>query len=172
MKGRKFQSNAYFFNSASKSSLFDSTSLDSRFLHFATHGILDEHHPEFSGIVFTDTVKTEILTLGEIYGFSTKAEVVTLSACETGLGQLMRGEGLVGFSRGFFFSGTKFIIVSLWEVGDESTAEMAMGFYKRYAKKKRQDIYKSFQKARIKVIKKKKFDSLSDWFPFVLVGMH
>lgn len=169
---RKFRSNAYFFNSASKSSLFDSTSLNSRFLHFATHGILDEHNPQFSGIVFTDSVKSELLTLGEIYGFNTSAEVVILSACETGLGQLLRGEGLVGFSRGFFFSGSKFIIVSLWEVGDESTAEMAVNFYNRYAKKKRQDIYKSFQKARIKVIKNKKYDILADWFPFVLIGMH
>lgn len=169
---RKFQSNAYFFNSASKNSLFDSTSLNSRFLHFATHGILDEHRPQFSGIVFTDSTKSELLTLGEIYGFNTKAELVILSACETGLGQLLQGEGLVGFSRGFFFSGSKFIIVSLWEVGDESTSEMAVNFYSRYAKKKKQDIYKSFQKARLKVIKNKKYDILSDWFPFVLIGMH
>lgn len=172
VSGRGYQSNAYFFNAAAKSSLFDSSTLDSRFLHFATHGILDEHNPEFSGIVFTDSTAAQLLTLGEIYGFNTRAEVVTLSACETGLGELLRGEGLVGFSRGFFFSGTKFIIVSLWEVGDASTADMAVAFYQKYAKKKRQDIYKSFQKARLKVIRNKDYDTLSDWFPFVLIGMH
>lgn len=172
VNNRKFDSNAYFFNSASKKSLFDSTSLNSRFLHFATHGILDEDRPDFSGIVLTDTIGAEVLTLGEIYGFTTKAEVVTLSACETGLGKLLGGEGLVSFSRGFFFAGSKFIIVSLWEVGDESTADMAVNFYKHYAKKKRQDIYRKFQKARLRVIKNQRYDRLSDWFPFVLVGMH
>lgn len=172
LNNRKFDSNAYFFNSASKNSLFDSISLNSRFLHFATHGILDENRPDFSGIVLTDTIGSEILTLGEIYGFTTKAEVVALSACETGLGQLLGGEGLVSFSRGFFFAGSKFIMVSLWEVGDESTADMTVNFYKHYAKKKRKDIYRTFQKARLSIIKNKKHDRLTDWFPFVLVGMH
>ena len=89
-----------------------------------------------------------------------------------GWAKLQGGEGLVSFSRGFFFAGAKFIVVSLWKVGDESTAEVMTKFYSRYAKKKRKDIYKSFQKARVKVIKNKKFDKLSDWFPFVLVGTH
>lgn len=169
---RRFESNAYFFNSASKQNLLESSTLNSRFMHFATHGILDEDQPNFSGIVLSDSTENEILTLGEIYGFNTQAEVVALSACETGLGQLLRGEGLIGLSRGFFFAGSKFIIVSLWKVEDESTAKMATRFYKKYAKKKRKDIYGTFQKARISVIKKKKFDKLSDWFPFVLVGMH
>ena len=169
---RKFASNAYFYNSASKENLFKNSSLNSRFLHFATHGILDERNPNFSGIVLIDSVGTDILTLGEIYGFHANTEIVTLSACETGLGQLQGGEGLVSFSRGFFFAGAKFVIVSLWKVGDESSADVMVNFYKRYAKKKRQDIYKSFQKARVKIIKNKKYDKLSDWFPFLIIGTH
>jgi CHAT domain-containing protein len=140
VKGRNFETNAYFYNSASKQNLLKPSTLNSRFLHFATHGILDERNPDFSGIVFTDSSGSDVLTLGEIYGFSTKTEMVTLSACETGLGQLQGGEGLVSFSRGFFFAGAKFIVVSLWKVGDESTAEVMTKFYSRYGKKKRKDI--------------------------------
>ena len=120
MKARNFPASAYFYSSASKESLYQSSVLKSRFLHFATHGILDEHHPEFSGIFLADSTGAEVLTLGEIYGLETDAEVVTLSACETGLGKLLDGEGLIGLSRGFFYIGTRFVIVSLWKVDDQS----------------------------------------------------
>lgn len=172
LRKRKYATNAYFYNSASKENLYTESTLSSRFLHFASHGILDEEHPDFSGVVMADSSKTAILTLGEIYGFETKSEVVSLSACQTGLGELLRGEGLVSFSRGFFYSGTDFIIVSLWKVEDQSTNELMTQFYKRYAKKKKKDIYKCFNKARKTVARKTKERYLSNMFPFVIIGMH
>jgi len=172
LKSRKFHSDAYFNAAASKSNLLKEKTLNSRFLHFATHGLLNANNPEYSGIVLTDSSKIDILTIGEIYSLKMRPEIVSLSACETGLGKLLGGEGLVSFSRGFFFSGTKFIMVSLWQVGDLSTSVVMKNFYGRYAKRKKRDIYTSFQKSRIKIIKSKKNNKLTDWFPFILVGMH
>ncbi|MEM9337882.1 MAG: CHAT domain-containing tetratricopeptide repeat protein, partial [Bacteroidota bacterium] len=171
LKSRSFNTHAFFYAAASKENLIKEQTLNSRFLHFATHGLLDARHPEYSGIILADSANTDILTIGEVYGLDLTSEVVTLSACETGMGKLVSGEGLVSFSRGFFYSGTNFIIVSLWKIADESTSEVMKHFYARYARKQKKDIYKSFQKSRLKVIRKKKYDQLADWFPFVLVGM-
>ncbi len=171
LKSRNYQTNSYFYAAASKENLLSKRTLNSRFLHFATHGLLNTSHPEYSGIVLSDSLENDILTIGEVYGLDLNTEIVTLSACETGMGRLIGGEGLVSFSRSFFYTGAKFIIVSLWKVDDEATSDVMKHFYQKYARKKKSDIYKSFQKARMKAIKKKKFNNISDWFPFVLVGM-
>lgn len=106
-----------------------------RLLHFATHGVLNEIHPDLSGIVLSlrDEAGQEqdgFLRLHEIYNLKLNADLVTLSACQTGLGKQVRGEGLIGLTRGFMFAGVPRVAASLWKVQDDSTAELMHEFYR------------------------------------------
>lgn len=107
---------------------------DYRILHFATHGLIHRDHPELSGLVLSlfdeeGAPRRGFLRLHKIYNLHLRAELVVLSACETGLGKELEGEGLVGLTRGFLYAGTPRVIHSLWEVGDESSAELMKRFY-------------------------------------------
>ncbi|WRH68497.1 MAG: CHAT domain-containing tetratricopeptide repeat protein [Planktothrix sp. GU0601_MAG3] len=106
-----------------------------RFVHFATHGLLNSENPQLSGLVFSlvnqnGESQNGFLRLYDIFNLSLPAELVVLSACETGLGQEIKGEGLVGLTRGFMYAGASRVVVSLWKVDDQSTAELMVKFYK------------------------------------------
>ena len=107
-----------------------------RFLHFATHGFADPEHPELSGIVLSLVDKQGLptpqgyLRLGDIFNLNFPADLVVLSACETGLGKDVQGEGLVGLTRGLMYAGAQRVVVSLWNVDDRATAELMQEFYK------------------------------------------
>ncbi len=106
-----------------------------RVVHFATHGLLNSHHPELSGIVLSlvdqqGKPQNGFLRLHEIYNLKLPAELVVLSACQTGLGKEIRGEGLVGLTRGFMYAGTARVMASLWKVDDAATAELMKRFYR------------------------------------------
>lgn len=106
---------------------------DYRFLHFATHGIFNEHNPYNSALLFSiddDPAEDGLLQYREIFDLKTNAELVVLSACKTGLGGIVKGEGLIGISRGFLVSGSESVVVSLWNVSDLSTAFFMNEFYK------------------------------------------
>ena len=107
---------------------------DYRILHFATHGLLDSSRPEFSGLVFSlfdekGNAQDGFLRLNQIYNLSLQSDLVVLSACQTALGKDIRGEGLVGLTRGFMYAGAKRIVASLWKVDDAATAEFMKRFY-------------------------------------------
>ncbi|MEA2562667.1 MAG: hypothetical protein QOH06_4171 [Acidobacteriota bacterium] len=104
-----------------------------RLVHFATHGIVDTDHPELSGLLLSQG----FLRAHEIYRLSLPADLVVLSACRTALGREMRGEGLVGLTRGFFHAGARSVLVSLWEVEDRATAELMRRFYREMLKEGR-----------------------------------
>ncbi|OKH29033.1 hypothetical protein NIES2101_43485 [Calothrix sp. HK-06] len=107
-----------------------------RFLLFATHGFVDTTNPELSGIVLSQfdkqgkPVEKGYLRLGDIFNLDLGAELVVLSACETGLGKDIKGEGLVGLTRGLMYAGSKRAVVSLWQVNDEGTSKLMLTFYK------------------------------------------
>ena len=106
-----------------------------RMVHFATHGLLDSGHPELSGIVLSTVDQNGLpvdgfLRLHDIYNLNLPADLVVLSACQTGLGKEVRGEGLVGLTRGFMYAGAPRVVVSLWSVNDQATAELMVHFYK------------------------------------------
>ena len=105
-----------------------------RFVHFATHGLLNSENPQLSGLVFSlvnqnGESQNGFLRLYDIFNLNLPVELVVLSACETGLGQDIKGEGLVGLTRGFMYAGASRVVVSLWKVDDQSTAELMVKFY-------------------------------------------
>ena len=103
-----------------------------RYIHFATHGFLDESHPGRSGILLSlrpDSKEDGILQTGEIMRLKLNADIVTLSACSTGLGKFVNGEGILGLTRAFFYAGAKNVVVSLWNVNDSATAMLMESFY-------------------------------------------
>ncbi|HLJ86941.1 MAG TPA: CHAT domain-containing protein [Candidatus Angelobacter sp.] len=106
-----------------------------RIVHFATHGLIDNKHPELSGLVFSlvdrrGRPKDGFLDLQDIYNMKLPVDLVVLSACDTGLGEEISGEGFIGLTRGFIYAGASRIVSSLWSVPDEATAELMSRFYK------------------------------------------
>jgi CHAT domain-containing protein len=105
-----------------------------KIVHFATHGILNSDHPELSGLVLSlvneaGQPEDGFLRLRDIYNLNLPADLVVLSACNTGLGRDVRGEGLVGLTRGFMYAGSSAVVASLWKVDDEATADLMKHFY-------------------------------------------
>ncbi|MBS1807013.1 MAG: CHAT domain-containing protein [Acidobacteria bacterium] len=107
-----------------------------RYLHFATHGFLNSLHPELSGIVLSlvnengESQTDGFLLAHEVYNLKLQADLVTLSACQTGLGKEVRGEGIVGMTRGLMYAGAARVVVSLWNVDDDATAALMERFYR------------------------------------------
>jgi CHAT domain-containing protein/Tfp pilus assembly protein PilF len=105
---------------------------DYRYIHFASHGFIDESQPSRSGILFSrDSHSTDdgVLQMGEIMRLKLNADLVTLSACSTGLGKLVNGEGILGLTRAFFYAGARNVTVSLWNVNDSATATLMKVYY-------------------------------------------
>ncbi len=121
---------------ASREAATDPALSQYRIVHFATHGLLNSVNPELSGLVFSllnekGEPLNGFLRLHEIFNLHLPAELIVLSACETGLGQEIRGEGLVGLTRGFMYAGAPRVLVSLWSVDDEATARLMVNFYEK-----------------------------------------
>jgi CHAT domain-containing protein len=141
-------------------------------IHFSTHGILDEVYPARSAIVLTiddDPVEDGYLQMHEIFNINLNADLVVLSACQTGLGKLIKGEGMVGLSRAFFYAGTASLVVSLWPVNDRSTSELMVNFYKKlhegFSKRS------SLRQAKLELIKHGGiWGHPFHWAPFILIG--
>ncbi|MBD2212108.1 CHAT domain-containing protein [Nostoc linckia FACHB-104] len=107
-----------------------------RILHFATHGFVNQEQPQLSGIVLSlfDKKGTPIsgyLRLADLFNQDYPAELIVLSACETGLGKNVNGEGLIGLTRGLMYAGAARVAVSLWQVSDEGTSILMQEFYKQ-----------------------------------------
>ncbi len=120
---------------ASRATATNSNLAEYRIVHFATHGLLNSEHPELSGLVLSlvdqqGKAQAGFLDLADIYNLNLPVDMVVLSACETGLGKEIKGEGLVGLTRGFMYAGAARVVASLWKVDDAATAELMSGFYK------------------------------------------
>lgn len=104
-------------------------------IHFATHGKFQADAPLTSGLYLaSDATNDGLLTVGELYAMNLNADLVTLSACETGLGKIVNGDDVVGLTRGFLYAGSRSIVASLWSVDDKATAEFMKAFYQNLEK--------------------------------------
>jgi CHAT domain-containing protein len=104
-----------------------------RRLHFATHSLIDEKTPSRSAVVLTpgdDAEEDGVLEMSEIARLNLDCDLVVVSACQTGRGQILSGEGIVGLSRAFLYAGARSVVVSLWNVTDISTGQLMKNFYK------------------------------------------
>jgi len=143
-------------------------------LHFATHGFIDDRVPALSGLLLAPSRNPEgedgFLRLNEVFQLKLDAQLVTLSACETALGKQVRGEGMIGLTRAFFYAGARSVIASLWMVSDQSTALLMQGFYSEYAKGERPSM--ALRRAKLELLKGDRLTYCHPffWAPFVLAG--
>jgi CHAT domain-containing protein/tetratricopeptide (TPR) repeat protein len=145
-----------------------------RYLHFATHAILNTEHPELSGIVLSlvDEQGKQVdgfLRLHDIYNLNLPADLVVLSACQTGLGKEIRGEGLVGLTRGFMYAGAPRVVASLWKVDDAATAELMKRFYAAMLKNNLRPAA-ALRRAKLEMWQQKRWRAPFYWAAFELQG--
>ncbi|MDY8136870.1 CHAT domain-containing tetratricopeptide repeat protein [Aquimarina sp. 2201CG5-10] len=116
---------------ASIQSFIDSA-YDYTILHFATHAAANDKNPDYSYLAFTPDHNNQpnLLYVKDLYGYTIDADLVTLSACQTGLGKLQAGEGMLSLARGFNYAGARSLLTTLWKVNDQTTAELMSDFYK------------------------------------------
>lgn len=145
-----------------------------RVVHFATHALLDSKNPELSGLVLSLVDKrgqpqNGFLDLEQIYNLNLPADLVVLSACDTGLGREIRGEGLIGLARGFMYAGASRVMASLWSVDDEVTSELMARFYKALEQDKMSPAA-ALRTAQIEVAKEERWSSPYYWAGFQIQG--
>lgn len=147
-----------------------------RFVHFATHGFVDYEHPELSGLVLSMVDKDGrpqdgFLRLHDIYNLKLSANLVVLSACNTGLGKEVKGEGLIGLTRGFMYAGAAGVAASLWKVDDDATAELMKHFYEGMFKKGLTPSA-ALREAQLGMWRQKRWHAPYYWAAFVIQGQY
>jgi len=157
-----FNTEAYLGSLATKDNVLENCGKD--IIHFSCHGYFNNLDPLSSGVMLHDAV----LTAKEIFDLRLITELVTLSACQTGINQANPGDELVGLTRAFLYAGAPSVVVSLWSVDARSTHELMLEFYKQL--KEGADKATALQKAQIKIMEKKEYTHPYYWAPFVLVG--
>ncbi len=146
-----------------------------RIVHFATHGVIDTRHPELSRLVLSlfgrDGRRRPqgLLHALEIYDLELPAELVVLSGCQTALGREIRGEGLVGLARGFLYAGAARVLVSLWQVDDQATAELIERLYRNLLVR-RLPAPAALRQAQLEIRRQKRWREPYYWAGFVLQG--
>ncbi|MCC5944217.1 MAG: CHAT domain-containing protein [Bernardetiaceae bacterium] len=138
--------------------------------HLATHGIADAEHPALSRIIFAsqNTQENGLLYAGDIYALRLPSKLITLSACQTALGKLQAGEGMIGLSRALIYAGAENVAVSLWNVSDASTAALMPNFYSQILQDYSLGI--ALQKAKLALINQKQYAEPFYWAAFILIG--
>jgi CHAT domain-containing protein/tetratricopeptide (TPR) repeat protein len=160
---------------ANRATIMDKTLQDYRILHIATHGLLNNDHPELSGVVLSlvgqDGRRQDgFISLGDIYNMSLPIELVVLSACQTAIGKEIKGEGLISLTRGFMYAGASRVVASLWNVDDRASAELMKYFYEGMFGRQRLRPAAALREAQIRMWKGKRWQSPYYWAAFVLQG--
>ncbi len=163
----------YLSGNASEDTLKSNKELNKfNYLHFATHGSINEDDPELSSLVLTalrGSPQDGFLHPSEIMELDLNADLVVLSACQSGLGKLVRGEGIIGLTRAFMYAGAKSVVASLWSVEDKSTSVLMDEFYK-YLIKNNLSKTEALRKAQVSMISSRDYSHPFYWAPFVLTG--
>ncbi|MBA3766487.1 MAG: tetratricopeptide repeat protein [Acidobacteria bacterium] len=145
-----------------------------RYVHFATHGLLDSERPGLSALVLSmvdaeGKAQDGFLRANDIYNLKLPAELVVLSACQTGLGKEIKGEGLVGLTRGFMYAGAARVVVSLWSVNDKATADLMTKFYEKMLKQGVRPAA-ALRAAQVEMWRQKQWQSPYYWAAFTMQG--
>jgi CHAT domain-containing protein len=159
---------------ASRATVLNSDLSQYRYVHFATHGWLDSERPGLSALVLSmvdaqGKPQDGFLRANDIYNLKLPAELVVLSACQTGLGQEIKGEGLVGLTRGFMYAGAARVVVSLWNVNDKATADLMTKFYEKMLKQGARPAA-ALRAAQVEMWKQKQWQSPYYWAAFTMQG--
>jgi CHAT domain-containing protein len=159
---------------ASRATALDPALGDYRIVHFATHGILNSQSPQLSGLVLSlmdhsGAPQDGFLGVPDVYSLDLSAELVVLSACQTALGQEMRGEGLLGLTRAFMYAGASRVMASLWSIDDEATAELMSRFYRGMLGRGLRPAA-ALREAQISLSREKRWRSPYYWGSFILLG--
>lgn len=145
-----------------------------RYLHFATHGIFNAQNPNLSGVVLSlfnkkGETETGLLSLQDVYNLRLNSDLVVLSACRTGLGKQIKGEGVIGLTRGFMYAGSRRVVAGLWKVRDDVTAELMKEFYGKMLREGKRPA-EALRLAQIQLLKKNQSNSPFFWAGFVHYG--
>jgi len=147
-----------------------------RIVHFATHGLINDKHPELSGIVLSlfdrqGNSQNGFLRLHDIYNLHLPADLVVLSACSSGLGRDVKGEGLIGLTRGFMYAGASGVVASLWKVDDDATSELMKNFYQAIFTKGLSPSA-ALRDAQLAMSRQKRWHAAYFWAGFVIQGQY
>ena len=154
-----------FFRKGASETLIKQSSSQYQRLHIASHGVFYPDNPMQSSLLLAkDESNDGNLTVSEIYDLDLNADLVTLSACETGLGKITNGDDVIGLNRGFLYAGANTIISSLWQVSDSATADLMTLFYQNSGSDKREALHS----AQLSV--KQKYPHPYYWAAFQLTG--
>lgn len=159
---------------ASRSTALSPQLAQYRVIHFATHGLINNLHPELSGLVLSlvnerGKPQNGFLELQDVYDLNLPVELVVLSSCESGLGKEIQGEGLMGLTRGFMYAGASRVVASLWNVSDVATAELMKRFYSAMEKDGMRPAA-ALRQAQIGMWKQRDWNSPYYWAAFQLQG--
>ncbi len=159
---------------ANRKSFAEAQLSEYKVLHFATHGYLNEDRPELSGIVLSKfdekgSAQDGFIRLQDIYGLNLSADLVVLSACDTGLGKEVKGEGLMSLTNGFLQVGAQTVVSSRWKVDDNATLELMKDFYKNLAGENTTPAA-ALRKAQIKMYRESAYRSPFYWAAFTVQG--
>jgi CHAT domain-containing protein len=166
---------SYFDFSANRAAATGDELGKARIIHFATHGFLNSLNPELSGLVLTlvnekGEAQDGYLLAPELYSLRLPAtQLAVLSACQTGLGKEVRGEGLIGLTRGLMYAGVPRVVVSLWSVNDKATAELMKAFYQGVLTRK-QSPAASLRAAQLTLWRQRQWRSPYYWAAFTSQG--
>lgn len=141
-----------------------------RYIHLATHALISHKKPDKSAILFAHTSSQEdgVLHASEIYNLRLDARLATLSACNTGMGSIAKGEGIMSLSRAFQYAGAKKLLVSLWDVDDRASARLMIAFYRVHLNGL--SMPAALQQAKRTMIEGVRYAHPKYWAPFVLIG--
>ncbi|MGV6828682.1 MAG: CHAT domain-containing protein [Flavobacteriales bacterium] len=167
-----FKEGVYLKDKEANLSNFKKDASQFNIIHLATHAVLNDEQPEFSYLAFSPSKKEDyLLYVSDLYNLQLNASLVTLSACESGIGDLKHGEGFISLAQGFFYSGAESVTNTLWKINDHASTQIMGDFYKNLKLGNSKSI--ALQKAKQQFLIKNKQNALSHpyyWSSFILSG--
>ena len=172
-KSKHRQAKGHFHKDASEENFKALEMKNYSIIHVATHSLKIENNPKLSGLIFAqpndpDQREDGILYSGETYNLNLNAELIVLSSCESGIGKLVKGEGMIALNRGFLYSGIQNTIFSLWKVDDKTTSRLMIELYRNILLD--EDYATALQQAKLKLIRNRFSAFPRYWSSFILVG--